>query len=196
MTPRGPDKQFDRERALEAALELFWRKGYEATGVSDLLEAMGIGRQSMYDTFGNKRELFLTALREYGLRRIAYVREVLRAPGSPMANLERLLHEMENDEEHCDCGCLVGNTIAELGGRDDEVAAMARAGVATIRGAVLEALQRARELGELRSDTDVEALASLVISTVQGTALLLKAERDLEFGHAAIRGLRAALAAA
>ena len=57
----GRPKEFDRREALEKAMEAFWAKGYEGTSVSDLLEAMGIHRGSMYDTFGDKRSLFLEA---------------------------------------------------------------------------------------------------------------------------------------
>ena len=60
---RGPDKQFDPHEALEKAMQLFWTKGYSATGVAELQEQMGIGRKSLYDTFGNKRQLFIKALR-------------------------------------------------------------------------------------------------------------------------------------
>ena len=56
---RGPDKQFDPEIALDKAMQLFWAKGYAATGLSELLETMGIGRKSLYDTFGNKRALYI-----------------------------------------------------------------------------------------------------------------------------------------
>ena len=63
---RGPDKQFDPEEALGKAMELFWAKGYASTGLAELLEVMGIGRKSMYDTFGNKRQLYLKA---YGRHR-------------------------------------------------------------------------------------------------------------------------------
>lgn len=58
-------KEFDPDAALRAALELFWRRGYEATSMSDLVEHLGVGRASIYATFGNKRELYLKALARY-----------------------------------------------------------------------------------------------------------------------------------
>ena len=78
---RGPDKQFDREAVLERAMEAFWAGGCEATGVSDLLKTMGIGRQSLYDTFGDKRSLFLETLRHYFRTRVEPAMAGLRAEG-------------------------------------------------------------------------------------------------------------------
>jgi len=58
-------KEFDREKVLERAMHVFWARGYEATSLPELLDAMQIGRQSMYDTFGDKRALFIAALDRY-----------------------------------------------------------------------------------------------------------------------------------
>ncbi len=62
---RGPEKQFDPEEALKKAMKLFWAQGYAATGMAELQSAMGIGRKSLYDTFGNKRQLFIKTLQLY-----------------------------------------------------------------------------------------------------------------------------------
>jgi TetR/AcrR family transcriptional repressor of nem operon len=64
---RGSEKQFDPDIALAKAMEVFWARGYEAASLSKLLELMGIGKKSLYDTFGNKRSLFLKALDHYTL---------------------------------------------------------------------------------------------------------------------------------
>lgn len=178
-------------------MEVFWSRGFEATGVSELLRAMGIGRQSMYDTFGNKHDLFLETLREYGRRELTTMIGILEAPGSPMANIQKLLDMQESRQKHNPLyGCLMGNTMAELGGRDREVAEIARYGLDIIRGALRDTLVRARDAGEIGEGADVEGLANLVVTAVQGTALLTKVNQDQEFSRIALRGLRAALAAA
>jgi AcrR family transcriptional regulator len=84
---RGPKKKFDREEVLERAMEVFWEVGYEAAGLSRLLSAMGIGRQSMYDTFGDKRSLFLEALSHYVSTELAPIRRQLQADGSGLDNI-------------------------------------------------------------------------------------------------------------
>lgn len=194
MATRGPEKQFDRAEALDKAMQVFWRRGYEATGVSELLDGMGIGRQSMYDTFGSKYELFLEALREYGRRELTRMIGVLQAPGSPLANIRGLLEMQELEQKkHPGSGCLMGNTMAELGGRDEDVAAIVRSGLEIIRGALRDTLVRARDAGEIDEDADVEGLANLIVTAVQGTALLTKVHQDQEFSRLALRGLRAVL---
>ncbi len=75
-------KEFDPDAALQSALELFWRRGYEATSVADLVEHLGIGRASIYATFGNKHELYLKALDRYAEGRDAVLLAELSQPGT------------------------------------------------------------------------------------------------------------------
>jgi AcrR family transcriptional regulator len=74
----GRPKAFDPDEALQAGVELFWRQGYAATTTDDLARAMRIGRQSFYDTFGDKRRCYLKALRRYSLGEIGRQIEVMR----------------------------------------------------------------------------------------------------------------------
>lgn len=74
-------KEFDPDAALQSALELFWRRGYEATSMADLVEHLGIGRASIYATFGNKHELYLKALDRYGESRDPALLDALSKPG-------------------------------------------------------------------------------------------------------------------
>ena len=87
MTPRA----YDRERATQ----LFWERGYEATGMTQLLEHVGIGRQSLYDTFGGKRALFLECLSQYFRDRMGPIMAQLRGPGSPLDNMRRVFQMFE-----------------------------------------------------------------------------------------------------
>src|ERR1700733_11187409 len=81
-------REFDRDAAVQRAMSVFWRKGYAATSTDDLLRAMNIGRQSMYDTFGGKPRLYLEALETYQQERIAENIERLRSTASPLAGIE------------------------------------------------------------------------------------------------------------
>lgn len=78
---------------------MFWAQGYEAASLRQLLDAMGIGRKSPYDTFGTKRDLFLKTLDHYGRTQMRRIREELLAPGSPVGNLQRVLEGFE--ASHC-----------------------------------------------------------------------------------------------
>jgi TetR/AcrR family transcriptional regulator, transcriptional repressor for nem operon len=112
---RGPDKQFDRDVALAKAMQVFWARGYEAASLSQLLEQMGIGRKSLYDTFGNKRSLFFKALEHYAQTQIKSMREQLLQAGSPLANLERVLKTLlQVHSQPGSHGCLLGTSIADF----------------------------------------------------------------------------------
>ena len=190
ITRPGPDKQFDRDQALGAALGLFWKQGYEATGISELLDAMGIGRQSMYNTFSNKRALFLEALGSYLERLGGRVFAQLRAPGSPLDNVEKVFGIWEEmADEHCDSGCLLGNTVLELGPRDPEIATAMQTAIGALRREFANVFQRAQEAGELNSELDPEDIANLVAATGQGAALLTKAYGSPEVGKSVLRSL-------
>lgn len=168
MSP-GPAKQFDREQALAKALRLFWRRGYDAVGVSELLAEMGIGRQSMYDTFGTKRELFVAALQSYMSEQVEAVEGLLTAPGPPLENLGVAFDHWKQLLDQGD-GCFAGNTFSELGPRDDEVAAVLKTGMKKVVAAFQGALERAVAEGDLRADTDVVGLAHLISIAGQGAA--------------------------
>ena len=88
---RGPRKQFDPTVALDRAMRLFWARGYAATGLAELLDAMEIGRKSLYDTFGNKRRLFLSCLDRYSATVLDGITEVLCRDGPPLENVRRTL---------------------------------------------------------------------------------------------------------
>ncbi|MFQ5972402.1 MAG: TetR/AcrR family transcriptional regulator [Alphaproteobacteria bacterium] len=191
---RGPDKQFDRDEALGKAMEVFWAQGYEATGVTELLEHMGIGRQSMYDTFGSKRSLFLEVLHRYcdelGRRLIAQ----LRAPGSPLGNIRKVFGIWEDLlTDRGEVGCLVGNTVGELGPHDREAAATLRSSLEGVEQALAETLSRAQAEGELGADLDAHELASLMVVTVQGTALLRKVYGGPGLARSVLRGFMSML---
>src|SRR5206468_5468727 len=89
---RGRPCEFDKDKVLERALQVFWQKGYEGTSLSDLTRAMGINRPSLYAAFGNKEALFQKALDRYAGGPASYVREALNEP-TARAVAERLLHE-------------------------------------------------------------------------------------------------------
>src|SRR3954463_3624794 len=90
MTARGRPRKFDADQALDAALAVFWRKGYEGASLPDLTEAMGINRPSLYAAFGNKEELFRRAVDRYVEGPACFLRKALAEP-TARAAAERLL---------------------------------------------------------------------------------------------------------
>src|SRR6266700_5433476 len=105
-------KTFDRTQMLDKAIELFWDRGYEATSINDLLDHLGIRRQSLYDTFGDKHTLFLEALKRYDQRNSATI-DILEGSGSGKEAIERVFHRAVQTlgQTKPPRGCLIVNTM-------------------------------------------------------------------------------------
>ena len=179
LMTRGPAKQFDKDTALAKAMEVFWAHGYEATSLSELLKNMGIGKKSLYDTFGNKRSLFLKALEHYASILIKDMRERLSAEGSPLESLKALLrhwqmiHSLSGSR-----GCMFGTNIADFSTDDKEVSKVMRAYLQQMEDTFMTTLTRAQKAGELKPDANLRNLARLLLCTAQGLALLGRVMED------------------
>lgn len=173
-------KEFDRDRVLHKAMEVFWTRGYEGASIQDLVKHMGINRQSMYDTFGDKHSLFLEALDRYREIQSRKVFEVLERPGSMKKNLRQLFEEVVARSLSAEGrrGCFVGNSMSELAGRCKETATRTCNSVASAEKMFQKALQRGKEQGELRRVSDTRAVARFLYSNLQGLLLIAKATRD------------------
>ncbi|MEU0458094.1 helix-turn-helix domain-containing protein, partial [Streptomyces sp. NPDC006129] len=124
-------RKFDEERALDAAMRVFWERGYEATSTQDLCDATGLGRSSIYNTFQSKHDLFERALAHYLDTMTAVQTAVLDDVERPAADRVRaLLDQVVESEAECRVesgralGCLGVNTVVELAGRDPVAAAV------------------------------------------------------------------------
>src|SRR5215475_4376335 len=118
-------KGFDESDALEKALEIFWQHGYQRVGLTKLLAGMGIARQSLYDTFGSKRQLFIRTIEHYRSTRLAAALALLERDGSAVQNVKDVVHFFEDlalDKRAR--GCLVANSLVELGPHDREIRAL------------------------------------------------------------------------
>ena len=170
---RGPSKQFDTDTALAKAMEVFWAHGYEATSLSELLKNMRIGKKSLYDTFGNKRSLFLKTLEYYANILIKDMQERLLAEGSPLENLEALLrHWQVMHSQLGSHGCMFGTNIADFSTDDKEVSKVMRAYLQEMEDTFMATLTRAQKVGELKPEANIRNLARLLLCTAQGMALL------------------------
>jgi TetR/AcrR family transcriptional repressor of nem operon len=168
-------KEFDEEKALRGAIAAFSQKGFAATSTDDLTAAMDIGRQSMYDTFGDKRALFLKALEFYTQENINAIVAELRKPGSPLANIRNVLIKFTDRKDLSPpYGCMGINAICEFGLTDQEVLAAMQDAARLERQVLLDTLRRAKREGELSSDTDITALADFIDVTLAGLRIAAK----------------------
>ena len=167
-------KEFDPDVALDAAMELFWSRGYEATSTADLVEHLGIARASLYGTFGSKHELYLAAFDRYLRDRDPGLLDVLSQPGPALpgvrAVVETYVRETVDDQRLR--GCFVVNAAVELMAADALVASRVRSSWDTIEVGLTSALLRARAQGELPRTADPRALARFLLVFLQGVRVM------------------------
>jgi TetR/AcrR family transcriptional repressor of nem operon len=166
----GRHREFDPEAALEAAMNVFWQKGYAHTSIEDLLEAMNINRWSMYQTFGDKQQLFAKALTLYRTRWAAFIREHLNKEGSPRAALMGLIRAMGDQivADRLSRGCLIANSSFELDQLEPEAALIVTSGLRNLEDALTNAIARAQSAGEITPTKDARTLARFLMATVNG----------------------------
>ena len=167
---RGRPREFDVEEALAAALRVFWEKGYDGASLTDLTEAMGVTRPSLYAAFGNKEALFKRALDLYESEKLAYVGAALAAP-TAKGVAERLLEgTIANVTSECP-GCL--GVIASVSCRspDSPIQQDVRELARTTRAAMVDRMQRAIDEGDFIVPVEAEAMTQYLMAVLQGLAV-------------------------
>jgi TetR/AcrR family transcriptional repressor of nem operon len=168
----GRPKGFSEHEALEKALDVFWQRGYHSVGMTELLDGMGIARQSLYDTFGNKRQLFIKTIEHYRSTRLAGALALLDRPGSPTRNVKDLVRFFEQlalDKRAR--GCLVANSLVEIGPHDTEIRELLAETLGLLEKSVLKALRRAQRAGELPAGRSPRAIARALTNALIGMAV-------------------------
>lgn len=174
-------KEFDPEAALQSALELFWQRGYEATSMADLVEHLGVGRASIYATFGNKHELYLKAMDRYTEGHDPVVLAELSQPGPALPAVRAVVRRFASEAGSAEArlqGCLITNTAAELAPHDPAAARRVEISWDHIETPLHSALIRAQAQGELPEDRDPRALARMLLVLLQGVRVVGKASSD------------------
>jgi TetR/AcrR family transcriptional regulator, transcriptional repressor for nem operon len=159
-------KEFERDEALQAATKQFADHGFEGTSTDMLLAAMGISRQSLYDTFGDKRQLYLTALTEYARSNVGGLIRTMNTAASPRKGIEAAFLQFAARPPRE--GCLGVSSICEFG-RSDEAVTRCNAGAgAVLLGAFERRLADAKLLGEVAAELDVHEAAQFLVATLSG----------------------------
>jgi TetR/AcrR family transcriptional regulator, transcriptional repressor for nem operon len=167
-------KEFEPDLALATAIEVFRAKSYEAVTTAELCEAMGIGRQSMYDTFGDKAALYRAALARYREVNAASVDQCLDR-ASALAGLQALFDMVAGIDEHdARCGCMMVNAIGELASTHDDVASLALDNQQRLLDVFGDVVRRAQLLGEVSTSIDCDTAAAQLVTTFYGLRVLAK----------------------
>ena len=169
-------KEFDREAALAGALDVFWAKGYDGASTDDLLKGMKIGRQSMYDTFGDKQSLFLESLRSYHKLDSKNFFDHLGDDPSPLEVLHGFLaiFTRRSAQENAR-GCMGINATTAFGQTTPEVTELARNTASTVQTMLASLVEAAKAQGELAENLDSAATAAFLYATLQGLTVRAQA---------------------
>ncbi len=180
MDQPGRPREFDPVEALSQIMQLFWEHGYEATGLSDIMAATGLGKASLYATYGNKKEIYLKALAHYEGLMVDAAVSILRARERPPR--ERigafLSAPIVSVRDHADRrGCFLCNASADRASLDRETSEMVLRGYAKMRAALVDAL---RQISPDAAPTRIEARAELVLTVYSGLRVMARAGTPVE----------------
>ncbi len=174
---------FDEEEVLQAAVRVFWEKGYEATSLNDLTSAMAIQRPSLYLAFGDKKQLFETALRKYNQWHASSIRKKLQSGSSVREALHAYFTALVDEEYEGkgSLGCFCVHTMVELAPRDEKIKIITREHQAYLAVLFQEAIERGIQSGELKKGTDAQAIGQSLVVSLIGITVMLKARPERTF---------------
>ncbi len=174
-------REFDIDQALEAAMNAFWTKGYTATSMADLMEAMSLQKGSIYKAFGNKHQLFLAALQHYLSSAFFSLKSRMDQAENPVESLKIFLHgAVETCKLHPNKGCFALNTVIELGPHDPETSTCVEKHFANIRTLVGELVARGQQAGLIRQDTPASDIAEYLITVQLGIVSSSKHQKSID----------------
>jgi TetR/AcrR family transcriptional repressor of nem operon len=173
-------REFDESAALDAAIACFWQRGYEATSVRDLAASMGISGPSLYNSFGNKHDLFLQALERYldrGLRaRVARLESTLPPKQAVRQFFKEIVERSVNDRERR--GCLLINSALEVSPHDPELGAVIADRLGEIEAFFHRSIKAAQADGTVPRDRSAKDIARMLLGVLLGLRVLARSKPE------------------
>lgn len=173
-------KDFDENEVLTKAIQLFWHKGYNATSMQDLVDALGISRSSLYDTYSDKHTLFLKALESYQLAGCARINEIIAQTISAKETVVKLMELATNEivDDKQQKGCFMVNAEVEVAPHDQEVSKLVCQNEQQMETAFFQAIKKGQESGEIKNTEDALVLAKYIFNAVKGMQVTAKSSPD------------------
>lgn len=182
------EKNFDVDLALTRAMQAFWAHGYEATSMQDLVTATGINRASIYATYGDKRALFLTAIRKYDgeirRRMLAELAETTPPAEAIASVFDKFISQTSLPQGNW--GCFLVNTALELAAHDGEIAELVNAAHDEIEAFFLAMIRKGQQSGAFAADRDAKPLAHQALASLLGMLVMIRS-RPKEESLTAVR---------
>ncbi|PGS41409.1 TetR family transcriptional regulator [Bacillus cereus] len=173
-------REFDEEKALDAAMQLFWEKGYAATSLSDLTAKMEIQKPSLYSAFGDKEGLFEAALRRYTNLHAATIRTKLQNEQSVKEAIRAFFENMVEEEykKEFSKGCFCINTMVELAPHNEKFEVLTREHQMYLTVIFQELITKGIRSGELQNDLNAKAVAQTLVTSLIGLTVLMKSRPE------------------
>lgn len=180
----GRYREFDEKNALENAAEVFWLKGYEASSTEELLAAMNLNKGSMYNAFGNKRQLFLKVFQWFAENSLNNMKALFKKNKNPMDAIEELFYGVARAQDpaaHAK-GCFYGNILGEMSGRDAELVKIARQNLINVEELFKSELERGVKAGYLIRSMEPVVMAKYLVNLWNGLSVSRRMynRKDLE----------------
>lgn len=191
----GRPREFSDAAVVDAAMDVFWEKGYEATTTQDLCARTGLGRGSLYNAFGSKHRLYEESVRRYAETWAVRQLDMLAQPGDAKERLRRLMIGVI-DADLADPGrrgCLALNAAVEVSGRDGDVPSLVRKQFRALEDALTDVVSAGQLAGELRDDRPARQVARAFQSAYYGLRTLAKVTDDRNALLDVVEGALAAL---
>lgn len=166
-------KEFDPEDVLDRATRQFLSTGYEGTSVQDLVEATGLSRSSLYETFGGKHELYLAALDRYREREVARIADQLEGEGSPLTRLRMVLEQTAAACEEGE-GCFLVDATVERARHSEDTERCAAAGLRGMEEAFADVVHRAQQAGEVAASVAPTSAGRFLANAYRGLHVTAK----------------------
>jgi TetR/AcrR family transcriptional repressor of nem operon len=170
-------REFDPEAAIDSAMQVFWRSGYNDTTMEDIVEETGVSRYGLYGTFGNKKDLLLAAIRHYEQCMSDLVWSGLRKSDAGRTEIIehwQALRNLAEEESFCN-GCLVVNVAAEVAPHDPEIAAEVQRIDNEHAALFATAIRNGQAAGEISDHVNPEGTGKMLVALSRGGALMIRA---------------------
>jgi TetR/AcrR family transcriptional repressor of nem operon len=173
-------KEFDTDQVLGKAIHLFWCKGYNGASMQDVVDCLGLSRSSLYDTFGDKRQLYLEALKKYRREMAAALIQTI-TQSTDIKNTIREIFQAtvkESLEDQQQKGCFMVNTTIEMAPHDPEFAQLVQANMQDVENAFSEAIKKSQSMGQISAAHEPTSLARFIFNTISGLRVAAKSGAD------------------
>jgi TetR/AcrR family transcriptional repressor of nem operon len=173
-------KEFDEDEVLGKAVNLFTCKGYNGTSAQDLVDCLGISRSSLYDTYGDKRALFIKAMNKYRDQVAAQMIHFIDSSSDVLQTIRHIFQHVlaESMQDKLEKGCFMVNSSIEMSAHDAEVATIVNAGMQDVEDALYRAIKKGQDAGQVSKAHSARALARFFFNTISGIRVAAKSGAD------------------